>query len=243
MVWFCLCCILFTEMLVDSVFFSILTLLVGWQEGIQPVPVVLKKNKCMKKTEDNLTQVHLENHTETTYLSKFDIFWPEVVSLLLQWSCLPSIVIHVRVRYFDWCETLVHIHTLKLWPVFIQFIYCCTYFIFISTKWTKWNWRIYCFHFCLSVCLCTLSPGWNDVSFAEKCIRLVWKVDSISVQTRYCWKRCFIGFLTIWSGSRSKWGFRRNVQKCNIYITKWIYHNTPCSVDVMATIGQYTVYL
>jgi len=26
--------------------------------------------------------------------------------------------------------------------------------IVISAKWTEWNWRIYCFHFCLSVCQC-----------------------------------------------------------------------------------------
>jgi len=48
---------------------------------------------------------------------------------------------------------------------------------------TEWNWRIYCFHFCvclsvcLSVCPCALSPiglNWrNGVSFGEKCIRLV----------------------------------------------------------------------
>jgi len=47
----------------------------------------------------------------------------------------------------------------------------------ISAKWTEWNWQILCFHFCVFVCLCTLSPvglnGWNDVLFAEKCIWLV----------------------------------------------------------------------
>jgi len=28
--------------------------------------------------------------------------------------------------------------------------------IIISAKWTEWNWRIYCFHFCVRVCL---KPG------------------------------------------------------------------------------------
>ena len=30
----------------------------------------------------------------------------------------------------------------------------CSVILVISAKWTEWNWRIYCFHFCLSVCLC-----------------------------------------------------------------------------------------
>jgi len=41
-------------------------------------------------------------------------------------------------------------------------------------------WRIYCFHLCVSVCLCVCPRtqsmglnGRNDVLFAEKCIRLV----------------------------------------------------------------------
>ena len=29
----------------------------------------------------------------------------------------------------------------------------CVKWIFISAKWMEWNWRIYCFHFCVSVCL------------------------------------------------------------------------------------------
>ena len=61
----------------------------------------------------------------------------------------------------------------------------------------------------------------NDVLFAEICIRLVWKVENISVWTRYCWKRRFIGFLMILSGSRSKWGFRTKLlQKCNSWHTQ-----------------------
>ena len=32
--------------------------------------------------------------------------------------------------------------------------YFCGIWLIISAKWTKWNWRILCFHFCLSVCLC-----------------------------------------------------------------------------------------
>jgi len=34
--------------------------------------------------------------------------------------------------------------------------------IFISAKWTDWNWRIYCFHFCVSVCLWALIPVFNS---------------------------------------------------------------------------------
>jgi len=67
----------------------------------------------------------------------------------------------------------------------------------------------------------------HSFEWAEWCIvcrdmylTRVWKVDSISVWTRYCWECHFIGFLKIQSGSRSKWGFRRNVQKCNSYITQ-----------------------
>jgi len=25
--------------------------------------------------------------------------------------------------------------------------------LFISAKWMEWNWQIYCFHFCVSVCV------------------------------------------------------------------------------------------
>ena len=69
---------------------------------------------------------------------------------------------------------------------------------------------------CVSMCLCTLSPVFNSCRIVcrEKYTPRVWKVDNISVQTRYCWKCHFIGFLMIQSGSRSKWGFRRNVHKC-----------------------------
>jgi len=86
----------------------------------------------------------------------------------------------------------------------------------ISAKWTEWNWRIYCFHFCVSVC--THVNGWNDILFAEKCVRLMWKVNNISIWTRYCWKHRFISFLAIQSGSSGKWGFKSNVQKCSSHI-------------------------
>jgi len=50
--------------------------------------------------------------------------------------------------------------------------------------------------------------------FSNKCIRLhAWKVDNISIQTIYRWKRLFIGFPK--TVSRSKLGFVRNLQKCN----------------------------
>jgi len=36
----------------------------------------------------------------------------------------------------------------------------------ISAKWTEWNWRIYCFHLCLSVsvCVCTHSVKFSTFS-------------------------------------------------------------------------------
>jgi len=73
---------------------------------------------------------------------------------------------------------------------------------------------------CLSACLCTLSPVLTEwcIVRQEMYSTHVWKVDNISVRTRYCWKRRFIGFPVI--GSRLKWGFRRNVQKCNSYIAQ-----------------------
>jgi len=50
-------------------------------------------------------------------------------------------------------------------------------FLYLPSEWSETG-RYYVFTFvCLSVCLCALSPidlnGWNDVLFAEKCIRLV----------------------------------------------------------------------
>jgi len=71
--------------------------------------------------------------------------------------------------------------------------------IFISAKWTDWNWWIYCFHFCPSVCFCvclcalTWMGGWRIVR-RELYSTRVWKVDNISVRTRYCWKRCLLAF-------------------------------------------------
>ena len=100
---------------------------------------------------------------------------------------------------------------------------------FISAKWTEWNLADILFSFlcvCLSVCLCVRTQShwfewaeWRIVR-REMYSNRVQKVDIISVRTRYCWKRRFIGFLRIWSDSRLKWGFRRNVQKCNSYITQ-----------------------
>jgi len=72
---------------------------------------------------------------------------------------------------------------------------------------------------CLSVTLCVHTQShwfeWAEwrVVRREMYSTRVWKVDTISVRTKYCWKRRFIGFLM--SFSRSKWGLRRNVQKCN----------------------------
>jgi len=105
--------------------------------------------------------------------------------------------------------------------------------IIISANWTEWNWRIYCFHFCVSVCLClwALRPvfnsdgGWQASTqcVAQMYSTRAWKVDNISVQTIYHWNLCFFGFLKILSGSRWKWAFRRNVQKCNSYITQNVF--------------------
>jgi len=64
---------------------------------------------------------------------------------------------------------------------------------------------------------CPGQPGWAVTATRA------WKVDNISIWTIYRWSLCFIGFLTIQSGSRSKWGFRRNVQKCNSYITHNVF--------------------
>jgi len=88
------------------------------------------------------------------------------------------------------------------------------------------------------VCLCVHTQSnlqQCDVSFAEKCMWLVREVGNISIQTIYHWNLRFIGFLAIKSGSRLKWGFRRNVQKCKLYHKKWIYCSTPCSDDVIIT--------
>jgi len=44
--------------------------------------------------------------------------------------------------------------------------------IFISAKWTEWNWTICCFHFCVSVCVsvCVSAHSVHWFEWAEWCI-------------------------------------------------------------------------
>ena len=77
----------------------------------------------------------------------------------------------------------------------------------------------------------------NGALLSKNVLDFYMKVDNISVRTIYRWKHHFIGFLAILSGSRSKQGFTRNMQKCNSCYTQKISPN--CTLqrdDVMATI-------
>jgi len=62
--------------------------------------------------------------------------------------------------------------------------------------------------------------GLNRISLTEMYSTCAWKVDNISVQSVYRWKRLFIGFPKIKSVSRSKLGFTINLQKYNNDFTK-----------------------
>ena len=72
----------------------------------------------------------------------------------------------------------------------------------ISAKWTVWNWRIYCFHFCVSVCLWALSPDFNSdggwqastLCVSQMYLTRAWKFDNISVRTIYRWNLCSLAF-------------------------------------------------
>ena len=72
------------------------------------------------------------------------------------------------------------------------------------------------FSLCGSMCLCTLSPVGLNGRTAEKCIRLVREKLRIFPCGQYITGNVVLLAL----GSRSKWGLRRNVQKCNSYITQ-----------------------
>ena len=99
---------------------------------------------------------------------------------------------------------------------------------------------------CLSVCVSvrTHLNEWAEwrIVCQEMYSTRVRKVDNISVRTRFCWKCHFIAFLTTQSGSRSKWGFTRNVKNATLIL---------CKMDLPQHtvqrwrhgIGQYTVYL
>ena len=86
------------------------------------------------------------------------------------------------------------------------------------------------------MCLCALSPiglkGGNAECWQMYSTR-AWKVENISVRTIYCWNLCFIGFMMIQPGSRSKWGFRRNVKNVTFISRKMDFfctrHSTPYS--------------
>jgi len=67
--------------------------------------------------------------------------------------------------------------------------------IFISAKWTEWNWRILCFHFCVCVCARTQSHWFEWAKCWQMYSTRAWKVENISVRTIHRWKRRFIGFL------------------------------------------------
>ena len=56
----------------------------------------------------------------------------------------------------------------------------------------------YCFHVCVSarVSVCPVQSSTMCVR-REMYSTRVWKVDNISLRTKYCWKRRFIGFLMI----------------------------------------------
>ena len=121
--------------------------------------------------------------------------------------------------------------------------YCATLGSFIiSTKWTEWNWRIYCFHFCVYVHLCALSlklctGRWSpkrhrctacccksilrDIAvLTEMYSTRAWKVDNISVRTIHRWKLRFIGFLKMQSSLRSMFEFARNLLIFNTYFRR-----------------------
>jgi len=75
-----------------------------------------------------------------------------------------------------------------------------------------------------------------------------WKAKNISVRTIHHWKRHFRGFLATQSGSKSKWGLWRNVQKCQ-HRFRWIFPHTPALtpqhagvIDDVIIIGRRRVY-
>jgi len=70
-----------------------------------------------------------------------------------------------------------------------------------------------------------------------------WKVENISARRIYCWNRRFIGFPKIQSSSRSKLGFKRNMQKFN-GICNWlmcIYHGSGAKSALCDCPAVYTV--
>jgi len=82
-----------------------------------------------------------------------------------------------------------------------QQVVCYVVLIFISTKDILFSLLCVCVSVCLSVRLSTQSHWfeWTEwpIVRREMYSTRAWKVDTISVQTRYCWKRRFIGFLMI----------------------------------------------
>ena len=65
-------------------------------------------------------------------------------------------------EWISYIATVVYAQT-PLVRGYIVVITHNAFLVIISAKWTEWNWRIYCFHLCLFVCLCALSLVFSSV--------------------------------------------------------------------------------
>jgi len=105
------------------------------------------------------------------------------------------------------------------WPCHMYYVTIRV--LIISAKWTEWNCRIYCFHFCLTaicvyVCVHSVPLVWmGGMTYCslrnvfDLCVKSwhYFHTDKIVLETSFYWLSGDI---------RSKWGFMRNVQKCNM---------------------------
>ena len=113
--------------------------------------------------------------------------------------------------------------TICIMCVWLMSLLLCSKSGCIDTLWCNLLYppRIYCFHFCVSVCLWALSPiglNWqNDVLFAKKCIRLVCEKLTLSSYVGNVVLLTFWWYNQVqdWSG-----GFREMYKKRNTYITQ-----------------------
>ena len=92
----------------------------------------------------------------------------------------------------QWLLTYNQLHRLKSWLLlFLLSILCCVFssslLLFISAKWTEWNWQIFCFHFCLSICVCALI--WMGRNVFDSCMKSweYFRTDGISLESMFHW--------------------------------------------------------